>query len=120
MGGFMEILQIGGGIILCTGYIPQIRRIVATRSAHDLSLSMWVSVLAGLSLMEVYAAYLCVTAGNRALLITNSVSLAFSVGMVGLVLVYGARPVSTMLRPFRPRRETGQLVAALTETRQTA
>ncbi|MBW6468146.1 MAG: hypothetical protein K0B85_03165 [Coriobacteriia bacterium] len=91
----MDMLQLGGGIILCAGYIPQIRRILATRSAHDLSLTMWLSVLAGLLLMEVYAVHMLLTAGTRALLITNSLSLAFSIGMVGLILAYGTHPAGT-------------------------
>ncbi|MDZ4178480.1 MAG: PQ-loop repeat-containing protein [Coriobacteriia bacterium] len=88
----MDALQITGGIILCAGYIPQIRRILKSRSAHDLSLSMWVSVLIGLILMEAYAVYLFATSGGPAVLITNSVSLTFAVGMVALILVYGRRP----------------------------
>ena len=96
----MDLLQLGGGIILCAGYIPQIRRILATRSAHDLSLSMWLSVLVGLVFMEVYAVHLLLTAGSRVVLITNSVSLAFSIGMVSLILAYGTRPasISALLR----------------------
>ncbi|MDF1542350.1 MAG: PQ-loop domain-containing transporter [Anaerosomatales bacterium] len=103
MAGLMDMLQLGGGIILCAGYIPQIRRILVTRSAHDLSLTMWLSVLAGLLLMEVYALNVLLTSGTRALLITNSLSLAFSIGMVSLILMYGTRPagIGTLLR-LRP------------------
>ncbi|MDZ4180118.1 MAG: PQ-loop domain-containing transporter [Coriobacteriia bacterium] len=92
----MDALQITGGVILCAGYIPQIRRILVSRSAHDLSLSMWISVLIGLILMEAYAVYLFATSGGPAVLITNSVSLTFAVGMVALILIYGSRPALTL------------------------
>ncbi len=120
MGGFMDLLQIGGGVILCAGYIPQMRRILATRSAHDLSLSMWLSVLAGLLLMEVYAAHLFLTAGTRAVLITNSVSLLFSIGMVGLILVYGTRPTALTVRLSMPRRRGRAVAVTASEVRQAA
>lgn len=115
----MDMLQLGGGIILCAGYIPQIRRILVTRSAHDLSLSMWLSVLAGLALMEIYAVHLLLTAGTRAVLITNSVSLAFSLGMVSLILVYGTHRASIgvllRLRPaLRGRTGRGVTLSAAT------
>ncbi len=102
MTAIMDVLQLSGGIILCAGYLPQIRRILTTRSAHDLSLAMWLSVLTGLVLMEIYAVHLFLTAGTRALLITNSASLAFSIVMVGLILTYGVRP-TLLVRPAPER-----------------
>lgn len=117
------MLQLAGGVILCAGYIPQMRRILATRSAHDLSLAMWLSVFVGLLLMEVYAVHVLLTAGTRALLITNSLSLAFSVGMVSLILIYGARPagIATLLR-LRPavRAISPEPVLVPVEVEQTA
>jgi|GEM_PF-4102452 len=120
MGGFMDFVQIGGGLVLCVGYLPQIRRIMATRSAHDLSLSMWLSVLAGLSLMEIYAAHLFLTTGTRAVLITNSLSLAFSICMVGLILTYGTHRTAIASWPRRPQPEASAPVATLTEVQQAA
>lgn len=120
MGGVMDMLQIGGGLILCAGYLPQIRRILATRSAHDLSLSMWVSVLVGLSLMEIYAVSLLVTTGARALLITNSLSLAFSLGMVGLILTYGTRPTISLALRGHADRDIPAPAAIISEVQQAA
>ncbi len=118
----MDILQIGGGLILCAGYVPQIRRIIATRSAHDLSLTMWLSVLAGLVLMEIYAVGLFVTAGTTALLVTNSLSLAFSIAMVWLIFTYGTRPAWATLRPLRAnlRPTASAPVVALIEVENAA
>ncbi len=107
MGSIMELLQIGGGVILCAGYVPQIRRIITTRSAHDLSLSMWLSVFAGLLAMEVYAVHLLLTTGTIAVLFTNSVSLLFSVAMVSLILTYGARPAGMRLLSLPRAVRTG-------------
>ncbi|MBE0417858.1 MAG: hypothetical protein IBX63_08845 [Coriobacteriia bacterium] len=120
MSGFMDILQIGGGIVLAAGYIPQIRRILATRSAHDLSLTMWLSVLVGLSLMEVYAAHLFVSAGTIAVLITNSISMAFSICMVALILTYGPRPSLRVLRPLTARRQTSLPAGVVAEVPEAA
>lgn len=88
----MDILQLSGGVILVAGYVPQIRRILLTRSANDLSLTMWLSILAGVSLMEIYAVNLFLTTGARALLITNTASLIASLTMVWLIIAYGTRP----------------------------
>ena len=104
MGSIMDLLQIGGGVVLCAGYVPQIRRIITTRSAHDLSLSMWLSVLVGLIAMEIYAVHLLLTTGTVAVLLTNTVSLLFSVAMVSLILTYGTRPAGMRLLAQRAAR----------------
>lgn len=122
----MDILQLSGGVILVAGYVPQIRRILATRSANDLSLAMWLSILAGVSLMEVYAVNLFLTTGARALLITNSASLIASLTMVWLIVAYGTRP--GWLTILEVRRVTGRRmgaaepapVALVTEVQQAA
>lgn len=120
MAQFVDLLQIAGGIILCAGYIPQIRRILKTRSAHDLSLFMWVSVLGGLVLMEIYAAILFARTGTFVVLLTNSVSLMFSIVMVALILTFGARrPSLASIRGLR-RRPGRQAQAATAEAAQAA
>jgi MtN3 and saliva related transmembrane protein len=82
-------LQLLGGVILSTGYLPQIAQILRTRSARDINLWMYVQVVLGVCCMEAYALYLCVTTGQWFFLVTNTVSLAMSGTVVVLKLRYG-------------------------------
>ena len=70
-----SILQLLGGAILSIGYIPQIAQLIRTRSCHDLNLKTYLSILAGVALMEVYAVNLALHGSGLMFLITNSASL---------------------------------------------
>jgi len=83
------ILQLLGGVILSTGYIPQIRQILRTRSTKDISLPFFVQVVLGICCMEVYALYLLVTKGEVFFLLTNTTSLVLSTTVVVLKRRYG-------------------------------
>ncbi|MGF9741629.1 PQ-loop domain-containing transporter [Priestia megaterium] len=72
-------LQFIGGIILSVGYIPQIAKIIKTKSVRDFSRVYIGGIFIGIIFMEIYALYMYFgmdTAG--AFLITNSVSLLLS------------------------------------------
>ncbi len=85
------LLQLLGGVILSTGYLPQIWQILRTKSAHDINLWMYVQVVLGVCCMEAYALYLWATTGQWFFLTTNSVSLVMSLTIVLLKLRYGRR-----------------------------
>lgn len=81
-------LQLIGGIILVLGYIPQICKIVRTKSVEDLSGAYMISMFIGISLMEVYAVYNATNGSALMFLVTNSLSLAASAIMSLLYIVY--------------------------------
>ncbi len=70
-----DFLQLLGGAILSIGYIPQIVQLIRTRSCRDLNLKTYLSILAGVALMEVYAVDLALHGTGLMFLITNSASL---------------------------------------------
>ncbi|MFD2698917.1 PQ-loop domain-containing transporter [Paenibacillus shunpengii] len=79
-----EFLQLIGGFILASGWIPQIMKIVKTKSVKDLSVNSFWLVFLGIALMETYAIHLVVQGVGVAFLITNSLSLI----LIGLILIF--------------------------------
>ncbi|PEL24347.1 PQ-loop repeat-containing protein [Bacillus toyonensis] len=74
-----NLLQFIGGIILSIGYIPQIIKIVKTKSVRDFSRIYIGGIFVGIIFMEAYAAYMYFvmhTAG--AFMITNTIALILS------------------------------------------
>lgn len=55
---FVNLLQLIGGVILSVGYIPQIAKIIKTKSVGDFSLMYLGSIFGGIVLMEVYGLYM--------------------------------------------------------------
>lgn len=70
-----DLLQLIGGVILSVGWVPQIAGMVKAKSAAGLNIKTIVSLLLGISLMEVYAIHLVVRGAGMAFLVTNSLSL---------------------------------------------
>ncbi|MFD2169650.1 PQ-loop domain-containing transporter [Tumebacillus lipolyticus] len=85
---FFAVLQLIGGVILSFGWIPQIVQIVKTKSVKDLNKKTFWLLLAGISLMEVYAVSLAVDGVGYAFLITNSMSLILILIIIGLMFKY--------------------------------
>jgi MtN3 and saliva related transmembrane protein len=74
-----NLLQFIGGIILSIGYIPQIAKILKTKSVRDFSRIYIGGIFIGIIFMEVYAVYMYFvmhTAG--AFFITNTIALILS------------------------------------------
>lgn len=92
---FFDILQLGGGIIMSFGQIPQIVQILRTKSAADLNLKTYIMMFTGISLMEVYAINLVIQGSGGAFLATNSFSLITSGIMIVLILKYGKKFMNT-------------------------
>jgi MtN3 and saliva related transmembrane protein len=84
-------LQLLGGIILSTGYIPQIAQILRTHKVDDINLWFFVQVVLGVCCMEAYALHLYATTGQWFFLATNTTSLILSSTVVALKLRYGRK-----------------------------
>ncbi|MDQ0194198.1 PQ-loop domain-containing transporter [Paenibacillus wynnii] len=79
-----ELLQLIGGFILASGWVPQILKIVKTKSVTDLSAKSFWLVFIGIAFMEIYAVNLVVQGVGIAFLITNTLSLL----LIGLILTF--------------------------------
>lgn len=83
-----DLMQVSGGLIGLFGYLPQIARILRRRSAEGLSLGMWSSVFAGVTLTEFYAIDLA-RHGEPTVLMTNSIGMVLSGTLILLILRFG-------------------------------
>lgn len=88
MGYLTNIMQLAGGIILSVGYIPQIARIIKTKSVDDFSFQYLFYMVLGISLMEVYAVYNALQGSAIMFLVTNTLSLLTSSTMLVLYFIY--------------------------------
>jgi MtN3 and saliva related transmembrane protein len=85
------LMQVIGGVILSTGYLPQIAQILRTHSVADINLWYSIQIVAGVCCMEVYALHLFVATGEWFFLLTNSMSLVLSSTVLALRVKYGRR-----------------------------
>ncbi|MGG3644623.1 PQ-loop repeat-containing protein [Bacillus wiedmannii] len=84
-----NLLQFIGGVILSVGYIPQIIKIIKTKSVRDFSLIYLTGIFTGILFMEAYAIYMYFvmhTAG--AFMITNTIAMILSGTELALVLYH--------------------------------
>ena len=85
---FFNALQLIGGIILSIGYIPQIIKLIRTKSSDEFEIKTFLSVLLGVSLMEAYAINLVISGAGVMFLVTNTMSLIIAIVMVALIKRY--------------------------------
>ena len=83
-----DALQLAGGIILSVGYIPQIIKLVKTKSSRDFNLKTFWMVLLGITFMEVYAVNLTMNGSGVMFLVTNTMSLIIQIVLVTLIYKY--------------------------------
>lgn len=83
-----SLMQFIGGLILSIGWLPQIYRIIQTKSVQDLSLRACVLMLLGIALMEAYAIHLVAEGTGLAFLVTNTMSIIVVGTVVLLILRY--------------------------------
>ncbi len=83
-----DFLQLLGGIILSVGYIPQIIKLIKTKSASDFNIKTFVMVWVGIFLMEIYAVDLALGGNGLMYLVTNTMSLLVQSVLVALILKY--------------------------------
>lgn len=86
---FFSTLQFIGGIILSIGYIPQIVKIIKTKSVKDFSMLYLGGVFVGIVFMEAYAIYMYFFLGQAgAFFATNTISTILSGTEFALVLYF--------------------------------
>lgn len=85
---FFNALQLIGGAILSIGYIPQIIKLIRTKSSDEFEIKTFLSVLLGVSLMEAYAINLVISGAGVMFLVTNTMSLIIAIVMVVLIKKY--------------------------------
>lgn len=83
-----DALQLAGGIILSVGYIPQIIKLIKTKSSRDFNLKTFLMVLLGITFMEVYAVNLTMNGSGAMFLVTNTMSLIIQIVLVTLIYKY--------------------------------
>lgn len=101
---FFNALQLIGGIILSIGYIPQIIKLIRTKSSDEFEIKTFLSVLLGVSLMEAYAINLVISGAGVMFLVTNTMSLIIAIVMVVLIKKY-QRNSQTIKYPVVFRKE---------------
>jgi MtN3 and saliva related transmembrane protein len=87
----LNLCQLIGGFILTLSAIPQIVRILRTKSAKDFSLISYLLTDLGIFLMELYAIGLAVNKAEYAFVITNSFALFTALVMTYLIIRYGRK-----------------------------
>lgn len=83
-----DILQLLGGVILSVGYIPQILKLIKTKSSNDFNINTFIFVFIGIAMIEAYAIDLAVNGSGIMYLITNTMSLIIQGIMVALILKF--------------------------------
>lgn len=86
--GFYDYLQIVGGILLVIAFLPQIIKMIRTKSVEDMSLATFTMNFIAVGFMEVYAWNLWVTHDQPAFLITNSLGWVVAATLLVLILRY--------------------------------
>lgn len=89
---FFNMLQLIGGLILAVGYLPQIIKIIKTKSVRDFSLIYLGGIFTGIVFMEAYAVYMFFVQGTAgAFFATNTVSFVLSGTEFLLVILFWNR-----------------------------
>lgn len=88
---FVNCLQLAGGIILSIGYIPQIKKVVKTKSMSDFNFWYLLAMFVGVGFMEVYAVYNACYGRAIMFLVTNSIALILGGTMLTLYTFYGRK-----------------------------
>lgn len=83
-----NVLQLLGGLIVSLSYLPQMRQILRTKSVKDFNLNSFIFLTIGLMCMETYGIYLLLTKSIIMFLLTNSLGLIVTIGMIMLILWY--------------------------------
>ena len=86
--GIYDYLQIVGGVLLVIAFLPQILKMIRTRSVDDMSLSTFVMNFVAVGFMEIYAWNLWRTHDQPAFLITNTLGWIVAGTLLGLILRY--------------------------------
>jgi len=83
--GLAPLLGFAAGFLTSMSFVPQIRKIWKTRSAHDVSRRIFLAVSFGLALWLAYGIIL----GEWPIILWNSISLVFAVSILFLKHRFG-------------------------------
>lgn len=110
-----DILQLIGGAILAVGYIPQIIKLIRTKSAKDFSITAYSLVLFGVALMELYGAYYFTQGESVMFFVTNTLSLVIMAIVFVLIAFYSIKDKHSKHKD-KNRIVDGSLVRMYTNT----
>lgn len=82
-----ELLGLIAGTLTTLAFLPQVIKIWKSRSAHDISLGMFLLFSAGVALWLVYGIRL----GAVPIIAANAVTLALSLAILGMKFWFGRR-----------------------------
>jgi MtN3 and saliva related transmembrane protein len=86
-----DFIQLFGGIILTSGYLPQIMKIYKTKDATAISIPFYCLLVFGICLYEIYAVHLFINQNIYAFLVTNTMSLISSIIILLMVVFYNKK-----------------------------
>ena len=78
----IEVLGLIAGTCTTLAFIPQLRRVIKTRSTADISLAMYVVYCSGLALWTIYGFLM----ESVSLILANFLTLVFALGIVVMKL----------------------------------
>lgn len=81
----INIVGVGAGLCSMVSFIPQIGKILATKSVENVSLKMFAATVTAFLLWTIYGALL----GSWPIAVSNAICLALSLTIVALRLQYG-------------------------------
>jgi MtN3 and saliva related transmembrane protein len=81
---YLTILGVVAGILTTSSFIPQIIKIIKTRSAKDVSLVMFIIISFGISLWLIYG----ILKNDFPIMIANAVTLVFNLTILFLKYKY--------------------------------
>lgn len=81
---YLTILGVVAGALTTSSFIPQIIKIIKTRSAKDVSLVMFIIISFGIALWLIYG----ILKGDIPIIIANSVTLVFNLTVLFLKYKY--------------------------------
>jgi MtN3 and saliva related transmembrane protein len=79
-----DVVQLVGGLILCVGSLPQLEQIVRTKSVGDINIVSIITMVIGITLMEIYAVHSELVMFT----ITNTISLFLAIAKLSLKIYY--------------------------------
>jgi len=81
---YLTVLGVAAGTLTTSSFIPQIIKIIKTKSAKDVSLVMFIIISFGISLWLVYG----ILKSDIPIIIANAVTLVFNLIVLGLKYKY--------------------------------
>jgi len=82
---YVELIGLAAALLTTASFVPQLVRVIRTRSAKDISLAMYLAFIAGIALWLVYGLLI----SSLPIILANAVTLALACAILGLKIAYG-------------------------------